>query len=730
MSCSSAAELRMKKIASCSLSLAPIALAVIALTTSVGVHAQTPDVADGEGGAPIARNLAPVTVRAQQDRASTEGTERYNSTQATVGKMAAELREVPQSISVVTQQRMEDQNLRNVEEVLEQTVGYVSERFDSESASYSSRGFSINNYMIDGVPAPGTASAWDSVLFDRVELLRGPSALFSGVSSSGGAVNLVRKRPQETFQARGAVQAGSWSTKRIEADVTGPLNEAGTVLGRVSGAKQEGGTYQSGAKRDRYAVAGSLDFKLAPSTSLLVGAHAQKVDGWLTGGLPSYATGALLEVPRSTWLGADWNRSEQDEKYVYTELTHRFNDDWRARLHWSGYRNDQATNYLYLPSGRVTPTDGRSSLMLWFNQSRIEQNVVDANLTGKFHALGRQHDVVVGADWRRNTTATTSGRYPNYYVQDVYAPDHSAVPYPNLPATARSESETSQYGLYGQTRLRLTDPLALVLGARVSWYDTQSRNLLPTTGAWTTNQVDHEISPYAGLTYAFTSQITGYVSYSDAFTPQTQQTFGGGAVEPVVGKQLEAGVKGEFFDRALSTNASVYRIREVNRAQADPINTGFFVAQGEVESKGVELEATGRITRQWNVYAGYAYNENKYVRDASSGGLPLNALTPHHSVKLWTQYRFNEGLLDGLSIGAGVNAYGSASGGNAATNTHRPGFGIVNAAITYRIDPRWSVALNVSNITDKVYWQRVYTTGRSNFFGEPRNASVTLRATF
>ena len=193
----------------------------------------------------------------------------------------------------------------------------------------------------------------DSVLFDRVELLRGPSALFSGVSSSGGVVNLVRKRPQGYFQARGAVQLGSWSTKRAEVDVTGPLNQSGTILGRLSAAKQEGGTYQSGAQRDRYAIAGSLDCKLAPTTSLLVGAHAQKVDGWLTGGLPSYTTGALLDVPRSTWLGADCNRSEQDEKYLYAELTHCFNDDWRAKLHWSGCRNDQATDYLYLPRWSV-----------------------------------------------------------------------------------------------------------------------------------------------------------------------------------------------------------------------------------------------------------------------------------------------------------------------------------------------------------------------------------------
>jgi len=714
-----------------SLSVSPVALASIALLAACAARAQSSGPAGTTDVPPAAcQVLSPVTVNAQHDRAATEGTERYNSTQATVGKMAADLREIPQSITVVTQQRMEDQNMRNVEDVLEQTIGYVSERFDSETAAYSSRGFTINNYLIDGVPAPGTAAAWDSVLFDRVELLRGPSALFSGVSSSGGAVNLVRKRPLDTFQAKAAVQAGSWSTKRVEADITGPLNQAGTVLGRLSAARQEGGTYQSGAQRDRYAIAGSLDFKLAPSTSLLVGAHAQKVDGWLTGGLPSYTTGALLDVPRSTWLGADWNRSVQDEKYLFAELTHRFDGDWRARLHWSGYRNDQTTNYLYLPSGQVTPTNGRTSLMLWFNQSKIEQNVVDANLTGSFQALGRRHDVVVGADWRRNTTATTSGRYANYAVQDVYAPDHSAVPYPDRPATARSESESSQYGLYGQTRFRLTDPLTLVAGARVSWYDTQSRSLLPATGAWTTSEVNRKVSPYAGLTYALTPQVSAYASYSDAFTPQTQLSFGGGVIDPIVGKQTEVGVKGEFINRRLSTNAAVYRIREANRAQADPVNTGFFVAQGEVESEGVELEASGRIAPRWNVYSGYAYNRNRYVRDASSGGLPLNALTPHHSVKFWSQYRFDDGLLQGLSIGAGVNAYGSASGGNAVSNTRRPGFGIVNASISYRLNPRWSVALNVNNLTDKIYWQRVYTTGRSNFFGEPRNVSVTARASF
>ena len=204
----------------------------------------------------------------------------------------------------------------------------------------------------------------------------------------------------------------------------------------------------------------------------------------------------------------------------------------------------------------------------------------------------------------------------------------------------------------------------------------------------------------------------------------------GDFLDPIIGEQVEAGVKAEFFDNRLLLSGAVYRINQVNRSQPDPDNEGFFIATGEVLSKGVELEATGQITNNWRVNAGYSYNKNEYETDVNNGGKPFTLVSPKHMFKAYTNYRFTEGALAGFDVGAGLNAFGETVGGTMPIAVRQPAYVVVNANVGYRVNDDVTVRLSVNNLFDEVYYARISGVGRGNYYGEPRSVAVSIRAAY
>lgn len=694
---------------------------------------------------------APALSQAQDAGAAAEATSLdhviVTGTRNSAGaKQAAELKDIPQTISVISREQIELRNLYTLEDALLQTPGITVTGVSSEGQTYISRGFNIDAYLIDGVASigyPGTRP--DLTVYESVEVLRGASSLFSGAAQPGGAINLVRKRPQRTFQASAALLAGRWDNLRAEVDVGGPLVEGGRLRGRFAASAHESDMFYDVGRRERYVLYGATALDLGDQATLTVGAHYQDYLAPIQTGLPGYVGGGLLSVPRSTYLGADWNALDSQSLVGFAELDWRLGDDWRARATFQRASHDALNYYAYVGSGPVTPDNGWVNQIAYYGDSTEDWTSVDVNVSGAFRLFGREHEVLVGADLQKNDYHYEEWRDSAFARIDVFAPDN-AIPRPAYRPNSGGLNKTRQWGVYGHADLSLGDRLNLLAGARLSHWKIEARDGFTRDrpsltdpqpvrlGPWTQNRMPSELTPFAGLTFDMTGQWTAYASYVESLQPQQSRTADGDLIEPSRGEQWEGGVKGQVLDGRLLLSAAAYRIEQVGRAQPDPDNEGFFVAEGEVESQGVELEANGRLTDRWSIVGGYAYNTNEYAKDASNENRPFTRISPRHGLKLFTHYDVADGPLAGLQVGAGVNYYSAVEGGNAQlavpTVVRQGGYAVVDALVGYRLRDGLMLRLNIGNLFDKVYYTRISATGRGNFYGEPRNATLSLRATF
>ncbi|KAF1061546.1 TonB-dependent receptor [Variovorax sp.] len=676
--------------------------------------------ASGDGG------LAPVVVTARGERSAlTEGSGSYAARAVTVaGKTPTPWKDVPNSVSVITRQQMDDQNMTTVEDALRQTVGVTAIPYGDGTAYFQSRGYA-SEVQYDGLPFNNGIQylrQFDLSMYDRVEVFRGPAGVLQGSGTPAGTVNLVRKRPLAEPAISGLLSAGSWNQHRGEIDISRPLNEAGTVRGRALLSSEGGDTFRTqGTSRHTlgYAI---VEADLGPRSTLsLSGSVQPQHDRGIDYGPGTYTNGSFLNAPRKTFFGTDWSGSSGTAKEVYAEFVHRFDDDWVAKAAYIRRSIDGDSRYGYI-NGLVR-LDNRAAYTLQAQSGETTWQGLDLNLAGSFRLWGRKHDLLIGANHSKRDETSLSGSVgiPQVDIYNLYVPDRP------IPFRFGSNTRSEQSGLYGQTRLRLADPLTLVLGGRVSHYRSESQTLLPTPGAWKSDAggVNHKFSPYGGLVYELRPDISLYGSYSDIFIPQTQLAVGNAALLPRVGRQFEIGTKGSFMDGRLNASLAAFRIEDRNRAVTDPDNPGFFVAEGKVRSQGWEAEVSGRLARGWDLYAGYTRLDTRYADDPSNAGKPFSSEEPRHTVKLWTRYEFQQPSVAGLHVGLGVRAVSKTDRGAAVQG----GYAVADAQVGYRFNKNLSLTLDVHNLFDRFYYARLPSRFYS-VYGDPRNVRLTLRASY
>ncbi len=694
--------------------------------------------------------LAPVTVQGD-DTGASEGTGSYTAPTATVGgKLPLLLREIPQSVTVITRQRMEDQNMTSLEDVMAQTPGITTDLAATAVVpQFYSRGFPIEYFQFDGVPMQTGGASWaqpDLFMFDRVELLRGAAGLFNGAGQPGGVINLVRKRPTREFQFMGALSAGSWDNYRAEADVSTPLNASGSVRGRVAAAYEDRHFFYDVANSQKSAVYGIVEADLTSDTLLTVGGSYQKRD-WLPYmmQMPRYQDGGDLGLTRSTFLGVNWNRWDFETTQVFAELSHRFSQDWNVKLNVNHAQETSDLKYAYVRGAVNRETGLGPRLYGGANQYRNRQLGVDMMVSGAFEAWGQRHELVFGGNWYdRSARAYNAYSLPGFSAKpvDVFHFDSSQYSEPGDPTWgSQSDVKTTQSGLYGMARLKVADPLTVILGSRVSWWRTQTDNLMSGQQGQAITEKGR-LTPYAGVVYDINQTWSAYASYADIFRVQSSlQTADGSTLPPVVGANYEAGLKSEWLDGKLNASLAVFRINERNRAQRDPNypETGdcCYAASGQVRSQGVEAEIAGQLTPGWQVAGGYTFNTTRYLKDQSLGGSTFRTFTPKHIFRLWTTYQM-PGEWQRWNIGGGVNIQSgiyteSANQGpvsGSSVRVSQSGYAIWNARVGYRVNEHVSFGLNLNNVFDKVYYQRLGNVDMGNAYGEPRNAMLSMRVRY
>jgi outer membrane receptor for ferric coprogen and ferric-rhodotorulic acid len=710
--------------------------------------------AKAERGAAL--ELGATSINAAGLGATTEGTGSYTTGQSnTATKLPLTLRETPQSISVVTRQRMDDQGLNDITEVLQQTPGLSVQSLGSERFNIYSRGYSVDNYQFDGIPTTldiatqmSAQSLADMAIYDRVEVLRGATGLMTGAGDPSATINLVRKRPTAEFKGHITAGVGSWDKYRSEVDLSGPLTPSGNVRGRMVAAYQQNNSFMDHYSQEKQIFYGVLEADLTDTTLLTVGADYQKNNpqGSSSVAFPLFhSNGEQTSFSRSTNSAARWSHNPQDALNTFASLEQKLAYDWtlKASVNQMYIKRD---DYKLATASWGFPDESTGAGVRLYGGAGStwqKQTGLDVQAQGPFQLFGRQHELIVGYNYSRYENRHTptrgtriEGTFVNFYDWDNYTDK------PVMGGGKLYDGDTviHQTGTYIATRLRPTDDLSVILGARVSKYDYDYDLTYPATplsNRTTDYKENGVVTPYAGVVYDLNDIHSVYASWTSIYKPQSLRDADGSTLEPREGDNYEVGLKSEFFDGRLNTSIAAYEVKQDNLAVLDEgktVNndgmTAAYKAVSGATTRGFEVEANGELMPGWNVSASYNHGITK-DRD----GERLNTEAPANMVKLWSTYRL-PGDFDRLTVGGGANWQSGThitvtpSTALGTVKAKQSQFTVVNLMARYQLTDQLSTTLNINNLFDKKYISALDTTFYSGYYGEPRNVMLNTRYDF
>jgi iron complex outermembrane receptor protein len=656
-------------------------------------------------------HAADVTTDAQQSNAKTlEGvqvTAPIAKDSDSVTKTETPIVEIPQSVSVITDEQMSRRGIQGIEEAVWYTAGAQGGGYgpDSRSDWLLVRGFTPARYMDGLALAAGSGTGITRVEpfgLERLEVLKGPSSVVYGAMPPGGMINMVSKRPTEQPLHEVGVELGSFDLRQGTFDFGGPLNDSGTLLYRLTGLARNSDTMVDHIKDDRYYLAPALTWKPSNNTSLTVLSHFQKAETASGGGfLP--ADGTLLpnpngKIPRNRFTGEP---GQNDYGKTIASIGYEFHHDFASGLAFNQnlrYGKADVDNNGGNVGAFGLLGDGRTLLRYLFpNENHTKTFGVDNNLQYTFDAGTVQHIVLAGVDYRRANDDYASAFDFNVAGLDVFDPVYGSPV--TVPAyTSHTAQIQSQLGVYLQDQIKL-GRWGITLGGRQDHVKTNTRDVL---GGGSAHQTDDAFSGRVGVNYLFDNGLAPYVSYSHSFQPTVGTDFAGKAFRPTTGDQYEAGLKYQPADGNGLLTASVYQITQQNSLTIDPNHTLFQVQQGETRLRGVELEGRWNIGPNLSLYGDYTYSNSKVTQtnDLPSLGKQI-ALLPKQQASLGADYTIVDGALAGLGFGGGVRYVGDHYG-DIYNDWKTPSYTLLDAAVHYDVGD-WRLQLNVSNLTDKEY---------------------------
>lgn len=697
------------------------------------------------------------TGRITSDPNSTEGTGLYTGSRTTTAnRMPLTVRETPQSVTIVTRDRIDDFQLLTIDSILTNVVGITQIRTESSRNSFVSRGFSVSNFQVDGVNANYLGSApggrtpslqFDSYLYDRIEVVRGATGLLSPTGDPSATINLVRKKPGREFAAAGTAAVGSRDFVRAGVDLSAPLAADGGLRARVIGLYQENDSWRDRASDERLILSGIVEHDASPTTLVRLAGSYEKQDtrGPSYGSLPTYDTaGNRINLPRSTNLATTWSRWDKSELRADLTVEQQIGKDWT----FTGVIGRSIANsdpFLFFLGNGVPDAagDGRR-FWSYVSDGKRSQWSYDLTLRGNFQIFGREHMLVFGANGYRQKDHRKAPNYnlvvvpflemlnqtvdTNIYTFTGIAPEFT----PGAPDTFTT-TKFKMDGLFGSLRLSLADPLHVIVGGRVTDWRTSNAVERPGFQSYSENKPGKVFTPFAGVTFDITPQLTVYASYADVFTPQSERNVDDEIIPPIVGSNKEIGLKASLLDDRLAINAALYEARLDNVAELVlpevmlPDGSSAYRSTGKGNrTRGFEIEISGAITPRWNIYTGFALNSTK-----DSERLRVNTEEPRETFKLQTMWR-PPVLDDRLSIGGGVSWQGKTyldcdyCIDDAVIRLEQKSYALVSLTANFDLTDRISFRLNANNLFDKTY----YTYTGAGYYGEPRTVLLTANARF
>lgn len=671
----------------------------------------------------------------------------YVATRSLSGtKTDTALIETPQSISIVTKEQMRAQNAESLNQILRYSAAVIPETRGATASRLDQltiRGFSPATYL-DGLRMPSSRDALpqkDAFDLERVEVLRGPASVLYGQGTPSGVINMVSKRPLDTPFHEVGVEYGTFNKKRTTFDLSGPLDDQGVYSYRVAGLFDDADGQVEHTETRRQSLSSAFTWRPDDATSLTLLGHFQKdPKGASYGSVPAW--GSVLHSPTGRSIDVDFydgekNFEKSDREYysIGWAFEHHFDDVWTVRqnaryLRSEGQYRSLYSNYLMADYRTIR----RSTIA---SDVDLDAYTLDNQLQAKFDTGPLQHTLLMGLDYQNTSTDTKSGSgvYTAGPTLDIFNPVYgAAVPVPAYTTDGTSRSE--QTGVYLQEQMKW-DKWVLLLGGRYDWASTDSSTKTLRTGAKSESSLDSKaFTGRIGLVYLFDNGLAPYASYAESFNPQSGTGYGGSVFKPTEGKQYEIGIKYQPPGSNSFITAAIFDLRQTNVLTTDPdpthlCGTGRCQSQdGEVQSRGFELEGKASLNDNLDITAAYAYLDNRIsksnntvryapISDIGVGpAIPAEGTTtygvPRHTASAWADYTFHDGQLKGFGAGAGARYVGS-SWGDTANTLKVPGYTLFDAAVHYDIPNITSLkdnlrlALNATNLANKEYVASCYS---------------------
>lgn len=623
-------------------------------------------------------------------------------------KTETPLIDTPQSISVVTRAEMDQRGVQDFNSAVAYTPGVRAVDYPGGQGmpDIYIRGFRAidqNANFRDGLRNGFNNYDADIEVYglQRLDVVKGPASALYGAGTPGGIIDAVTKRPTSTPLHEIEILGGSYDRIQGAFDIGGPATEDGTWLYRLTGLIRDSGTQIDYSPDNRIYIAPAVTWQPNANTSLTLLANYQKTEkGGSEQSIPMANSLFPLgpKISSSLYLGApgltSWNVENTSVGY---EFKHRFENDWQLVQNARYAHADVDYNSAWGWDWPIAVVDNKYyNVGVQLRPKVADSFLIDTHLSRDFQTGPLTHKILIGIDggWYNSTETRTNST--NYNSINIFAPNYNFI-YTFGRPWSDSESTISQIGVYAQDQVTLNNWL-LTLSGRQDWVRNEeanyySRTILADSGL--TDQIaTANYSAFtwrAGLGYKFDNGVMPYASYATSFLPVAGTDFRGQSFKPTTGEQYEAGIKYEPQGwRALFT-ASVFQITQQNVLTTDPVNVGYSVQDGEVRSRGIELEAKANITANLDIIASYTYLD-AVVTQANPNEAGISKVgtapsgVPHNSAALWAYYTFREGALDGLGIGAGLRYVGSSwavmnesNGGQVAI----PGYTLVDASLRY-----------------------------------------------
>lgn len=675
--------------------------------------------------------LPTVTVRAGAERETATGpVQGYLAKRsATATKTDTPINETPQSVTIIGADQIETLKAQSITDAIAYSVGALRAPYTERTGDeVTMRGFVSQTTFRDGTRYQANRFDGQQEIYglERIEVLKGASSVLYGVAEPGGILNTVSKRPTTERLRELNVEFGSFNRKQVSGDFAGALSQDGTWSYRLTGLKRESDTFIDHVPDNRTYIAPALKWQPNASTSVtLLSEYQRDHTAYGSDGLPTVGTVLTNingQIPRNRFVGEPgYDRYDIERHSIGYLLEHAFSDNLKLRHSLRSYHMAQDWASVGVSLGLA---DDQRTPLARYGQDRVEKNSMlssDTSLQYDWQAVGISHKTLVGMDYAR--IKLSSGRYERTAAAlDLYSPVYGFGVGEAVPSNGW-RSNTKRFGLYLQDQMKIADKWVLLLGGRHDRVRQTECDYFDPSNCYTDNEKSSATTGRFGVVYLADNGVAPFASFSQSFEPTTGVDRSGSRFKPTRGEQFELGVRYQPPGTELMLSAAAYELTQSNVLTDDPADSSYQLQQGEVRSRGVELEARGRVGKHLQILAAYTYTDARTTKASElypdevgkrSGGVPYNQLS------LWTDYDFGGFGLPGLRLGAGARYVDETT--SPWHDVRAPAYTVFDAMASYTTGP-WRLALNITNLTDKTY---VASCPYRCFYGEPRKVIGTV----